>query len=133
MIMREADFQAALLRALNAPNSGLRVWRQNAGRLVTNRGTLQGAPKGAGDLCGFVEPEGWHIEIECKGPRTAVKKHQVAWGRMLKRKGAIYVLVRSKAQLSLEENVRLAEGLVRAAIERKRADFDQARDQGDDW
>lgn len=123
--MRESDLQAHLVRALNAPNSGIRCWRQNAGRLVTTKGTLQGAPKGAADICGIVEGEGWHLEVEIKGPRTAVKKHQVAWGRMIERLGGIYVLVRANAKLSDEENVRLAEHHVREAIERRRADFDQ--------
>jgi len=120
--MREAELQAHLLRTLNAPGSGTRVWRQNAGHVETIDGYhMELAPEGAGDLVGLVEPEGWHIEVECKGARTRHRPKQVAWGKMLKRKGGLYVVVRVDKKRTKEENVAAAMAAVHKAIEQKRA------------
>ena len=121
--MRESDFQAHLLRRLNAPNSGIRVWRQNAGQAlaINGGGRMQLAPKGAGDLVGYVKPEGYHIEVEVKGPRTRVDDAQHRWADMLDRDGCVYVLVRSSTKLSDEENVAAAFSAVRNAVAARRA------------
>ena len=119
--MREADLQALLLRRLNAPHSGVRVWRQNAGQLVTTRGTMRGAPRGAADLCGLVEPEGFHLEVEVKGRRTKHTDAQKSWGKMLGRMGGIYVVARVQPQLSDEENVEHALDAVQLAVAVRRA------------
>lgn len=121
----ESTFQARLLVAVNAPERQTRLERQNVlvarpckcGRLVRIR---TGANEGAGDLAGFVAPEGWHLEVEVKGAETRVEPRQKQRAKALARAGAIYLLVRYDAALDLGANVERALGLIDAAIEARR-------------
>lgn len=81
----------------------IRCWRNNVGigmfkvrdapaRLV--RFGLPGEP----DLDGVISPEGRRLAIETK-VKDKVSSDQIAFGRMVKSKGGIYVIVRSVSQL----------------------------------
>lgn len=121
----ESTYQAHILRAVNAPERQTRLERQNVlvarpckcGRLVRIR---TGANEGAGDLSGFVAPEGFHIEVEIKGAATRVEPRQKQRAKALARAGAIYVLVRYDASLELGANVARALAAIDAAIDARR-------------
>jgi len=122
----ESEFQSHLLVALNAAGRDTRVWRQNAGKMQVRQRDgssrwIELAPKGSADLTGIVRPEGWRLEVECKGARTALTKMQVARGRFIEAFGGIAVKVRYDEGAILEENVERGLRLVDEAIERRRA------------
>jgi hypothetical protein len=130
-MITETTFQAALLRELNAPNSGIRVWRQNAGTLTVagSRGkrTIHLAPEGAADLVGIAEG-GLFLEVECKGPTARVTSEQSAHGAMIQERGGVWVCVRAGKHRSLEEAVAEAMRAIRGAIaERRRANAGRLR------
>lgn len=115
----ESTFQAALLRALNAPNSGIRVWRQNAGSLTVasprGKRTIHLAPEGAADLVGIADG-GVFLEVECKGPTARLTPAQAAHGAMIANRGGVWVCVRAGKHQSLDEAVAAAVRQVRDAI-----------------
>ena len=95
--MKEAPFQVALERALNAPERQTRVRRMNSGAMVARKGDrvqrFRGAAKGTGDLVGYVAPDGLHLEIEVKGQGGKLRPAQRARGAALALAGAVYVTV----------------------------------------
>jgi len=123
----EGPFQRALERALCAPAGQTRVQRINSGRalIATNGGgrrLFRGAKAGTGDLVGYVIPEGWHLEVECKAAGETPSPAQRRRRRALERAGAIYVLVEAlPLESQLEESVARAVALVEAAIAARRA------------
>ena len=111
----ESTYQAALDDALNALPD-VRVWRQNAGRVRTDKGHWYvGAPAGAADLSGIVTPEGWRLEVECKARTGKARASQDRWARFITRSGGIYVRAQDSGR-----GVAEAVGLVRAAIDARR-------------
>lgn len=92
MIEREADIMRELERALSAPGSPCRVWRQNAGLSRVDGRVVRGAPAGAADLSGIVVGHGWRLEVEVKTTRGRLRASQRAWGRAIERLGGVYVV-----------------------------------------
>lgn len=66
---------------------------------------IEGAPAGAADLSGIIYPEGWRIEVECKGEDTRVRRKQDAWCTFIEAWGGVYARVRYDETVSLETNV----------------------------
>ena len=99
--MAESDFQKHLMAALNAPGSPIRVHRQHAGSWWASateggrRYRMHGGPAGVADLVGFATVDGVarYLEVECKSSTGRQRKAQQAREKMLRSKGAIYVLV----------------------------------------
>ena len=124
MSFPESAFQAQLLRALNAPGSGMRVWRQQAGKLrvVDSRGQrwVHCAPAGAADLVGYVQHDGWLLEVEVKAPNGRQRPEQKRREAQLTAAGAIYVLVAAEHYLTPRENVEAAVQTVQDAIRTRR-------------
>lgn len=116
----EQEFQQHLRVAL-CKLPGVRVWRQPAGKVRTDRGTwVECAPVGAADLSGIVGPEGWRLEVEVKGARTPVTEEQRSWQRAQLALGAIALQVRYDATASLETNCARVVALVRGEIAARR-------------
>lgn len=117
-MIAESVFLAALLRALNAPTSIVRLDRINCGEIIYERNGLTnrfvGAREGTGDLVGWVIGKGTHIEIETKAKRGRARKAQKARQVAAARMGWIYVSVRAGDEL--EQSVELAIVAVHAAI-----------------
>lgn len=68
----------------------IKLWPQPPGKLPLRRGGwIEGAPVGAADLTGIVMPEGWRIEIECKGLRTPETTEQREWRQWIVSQGGI--------------------------------------------
>jgi len=115
--MTETDFQAHVMRALNAPGRTTRFHRQNAGMFKSwdGRRPIHGAPKGASDLTGIAAPWGVRVELELKvaAPHTDEQKR---WKRLIQRFGGIYVLARYDRAMSLEGNVAAVVAAVDVAI-----------------
>jgi hypothetical protein len=117
---REQVFQNKLLVALSRVE-GVRVWRQNSGKVVAARGgAVKGAPVGAADVTGIVGPEGWRLEIECKGLTTQVTKSQTRWIDTMRALGAIACVVRESDSIDVDTSVALAvEAITKAIAERR--------------
>jgi hypothetical protein len=123
----EAEFMRRLMLALGR-RADMRIWRQNVGSVPVRdeRGGIvrvfhAGVPKGAGDISGFVRPEGWRLEIEVKGPGGALRPEQERFARLVATGGCVYVLARYDTVRSLSENLALSVGAVDEAIARRRA------------
>lgn len=126
--MTETEYTPHIVAKLNKPNSGVRVWRQNAGTVTTRNGrgrvtgAIHGAPAGAADLVGFTTlfrspvPLATFIEAELKGHRTPWPTHQRDRKETVERYGGIYVLLRYNEDETLEENLARHEAEVHAAI-----------------
>lgn len=114
--MREGTFQRELLISLNAAGGPFRAWRQNAGkfRVVDRQGTrwVQGAPKGAGDIVGYVRGTGRLFELELKAADGRMRPEQVKRMDSLNRDGACSTMLRVDPRLSLDENVAVALDIV---------------------
>lgn len=83
-----------LERALCAPDSPVRVWRQNAGLSRVDGRVIRGAPAGAADLSGIVLPHGWRIEVEVKAVGGRQSLAQRRWQAMIERHGGVYIVCR---------------------------------------
>lgn len=119
--MREQVFQNLLLVELSKIE-GVRVWRQNSGRVVARRGgAVKGAPVGAADITGIVGPEGWRLELECKGAETRITARQLHWLDAMQTLGAIALSLRVRRDVDVADNVASAVAIVRAAIAARRA------------
>jgi hypothetical protein len=117
---REQVFQNKLLVALSKVE-GVRVWRQNSGTVVAARGgAVKGAPVGAADITGIVGPEGWRLEIECKGAATSITKSQTRWIDTMRDLGAIACVVRESDSTDVDTSVALAVGAITKAIAERR-------------
>lgn len=120
----EQAFSSALRLGFTAarPPLGCIVYRQQAGRVRTDKGTwMELAPAGAADLTGTVGPEGWTLQIEIKGAKTRETEEQRNWRRLHAEFGAIALVIRYDAALDLEENVRQGVLQLRVAIAERRA------------
>ena len=119
----EQPFQAKVLLALSKM-PGLKVWRQNVGTVQTAAGHYfhAGPPRGAADIGGIVGPEGWALQIECKGEDT--EKHeseetlraQERWATMIRALGGIYLKVH--AEEGVEKAIRRVESAIADKSER---------------
>lgn len=118
--MREQDFMAALMvRLCKVP--GVRVWRQPAGQITTNRLTaVTCAPVGAADVTGIVGPEGWTVQVECKMRGRKRTPEQVAWARMVAEHGAIYLLAVCDPRPGIDAEVERVANELEARIEERR-------------
>jgi hypothetical protein len=116
----EQDFQQNLRLALTRAKVPVRLWRQPAGRIRTDRDTfVECAPVGAADLTGGVTGglrKGTRVEIEVKGARTATTDAQLAWESFCRASGFVYLRIRYDADRSLDENLERAVAAVREAI-----------------
>ena len=120
----EQAFSQALRLGFTAarPRLDVVVYRQQAGRVRTDKGTwMELAPAGASDLCGAVGPEGWSLQIEVKGATTRETDDQRNWRARFGAIGAIALVIRYDAALSLEENVARGVLQLRVAIAERRA------------
>ncbi|MBL8684404.1 MAG: hypothetical protein JNK05_34845 [Myxococcales bacterium] len=118
--MREQVFQNRLLVALSKIE-GVRVWRQNAGKVVARRGAVKGAPKGAADITGIIAPEGWRIEIEVKASVTGITRQQIKWLETMRERGAVVLVARYREELSAEENIAaVCESLTESIVTRRK-------------
>lgn len=118
--MTEQDFQQNLRLALTRAKVPVRLWRQPAGRIRTDRDTfVECAPVGAADLTGGVTGgprKGTRVEIEVKGARTATTDAQLAWESFCRASGFVYLRLRYDASLAPDENIDRAVAAVREAI-----------------
>jgi hypothetical protein len=97
--MSETVIVAQVLLALSAElGDRVRVWRQNTGALPDARGRLVrfGMP-GAADLTGLFLGSGRRLEIECKTPTGRQSGKQIAYGKMIRAHGGVYLVARSAA------------------------------------
>lgn len=117
----EQEFQQRLRLALRAAVPSVRLWRQPAGRIRTDRGTwVECAPVGAADLSGIISGPGWRLEVEVKGAKTRTEPEQTRWLEAMRAHGAVALLVRYDASVTLEENVARACGEIAEAIQARR-------------
>lgn len=125
LTLSEGVFLRAILLALGQ-RPDLRVWRQNVGTLALEdasgrvRAFRAGPPKGAADLSGIVQPEGWRVELEVKSARGRRSPAQLQWERFIRTSGGVYLCATYDAGRSLEDNVRLAVQALDAAITARR-------------
>lgn len=95
MSNRETDIQNRILVALCAAFPGRSVWwRQNAGRVKTDRGVwVQLGPPGIADIMGSLCGRSVAVEVKTAtgAQRDAQRAFQAAWERA----GGVYVLARS--------------------------------------
>ncbi len=90
----EQPFKQALRKRLFA-QLGLTLWPQPPGKLpLRSGGWVEAAPVGAADLTGIVNPEGWRIELECKGLRTVETAEQRRWREWILAQGGIALRAR---------------------------------------
>jgi hypothetical protein len=122
----ENEFMRRLMLALGR-RKDMRLWRQNVGTVLIrdDRGRVlrafhTGVPKGAADLSGYVQPEGWRLEIEIKGPDGEVSPEQAVFARNVTRGGCVYVLVTYDERQSMKENLIDAVREIEAAIRKRR-------------
>lgn len=121
-VSEQAFSNALRLGISRAFGRSLILHRQPAGRVRTDRGTwVECAPIGAADLAGTIGPEGWSLQLEVKGAATRETEEQRNWHRIHNELGAIALVVRYDAALSLEENVDRGVLQLRVAIAERRA------------
>lgn len=118
----EQHFCNAFRVAVTQARLGVLLYRQQAGRVRTDKGTwMELAPVGAADLTGTVGPEGWTLQIEVKGATTRETDEQRAWRARHQQLGAIALVIRYDAARDLDANVAHAVLALRAAITLRRA------------
>lgn len=129
----ELEFMRSLMVAL-CTIPGVRVHRQNSGSVAfTDRSVKRvfraGPPAGAADLSGIIAPEGWRLEVECKGLRTPTTDAQRRWARYIAASGGVHVVVHVRRGDTLDTAVeRAAEDVEHAISVRRSADADNARE-----
>jgi hypothetical protein len=106
---------------------GVRVWRQNCGRIPVrdHRGKIlrvfdAGPPVGAADVSGIVRPEGFRLEVELKMPGGRRSAEQTRWAEFIAAAGGVYVLARFDQARSLADNLADATRAVADAIAARR-------------
>ena len=92
--MTETEWQRLVLLALNAPGTGIYVYRVQAGKVRTRGGFLQLAPEGVADLVGF-RADGKHLEVECKTAAGKLREAQERHRELVQRMGGVYVVARA--------------------------------------
>lgn len=120
MSISESVFQAALERALNAPERNTRVQRINSGDVVIDdarhgKRRIRGAKKGTGDLVGFVRGPGIYLEIEAKAHNGTLNTAQKARRDGIRAGGGIHLTVWAE-KFDLERSVREALEFIDASI-----------------
>lgn len=114
--MREAELVRRLLVALSLL-PGVRVWRQNAGKVRTVQGHwYQGLPDGAADI-GGIGPGGIMLQIECKTSSGTMRQAQLAWRQMIDRHGGVYYVAKPARDETPEVAVDRIVRQIRIAIE----------------
>jgi hypothetical protein len=103
-----------LIGALERINPGEIPVRNRCGEVER---IFHGATKGTGDLVGWTST-GIHIEVETKSSRGRQRPEQLTRARNLERYGAIYVLARYDANLTMADNLKRAQELIETAIKR---------------
>ena len=93
--MKESIIQKLILAEFGAL-PWLRIWRNNSGALKDQRGQLiTYGLKGSADILGLLSPEGRFLAIEVKNERGKQNESQIAFEKMIKSMGGIYILARS--------------------------------------
>lgn len=120
-MVTEQEFSQHLRLAITRAHLGCLVYRQQAGRVRTDRGTwMELAPVGASDLTGIVSPEGWGLQLEIKGARTRETPEQAHWRTRCHALGAVALVIRYDAAADLAANVSRGVDELRMAIEARR-------------
>ena len=119
--MIEADLYPFIERIANAPHSGMRLWRANAGRWRVLRpgGRLdwvKGMPNGTADFVGIANG-GLYLELEIKGPRTKVTSAQKSRQRLIRKMGGVYCIFRMSKDWTLEESAKMSLEMLKEQIE----------------
>lgn len=90
---RESAVQREIVQ--NAARLGLKLWRQQAGKIFTGLYAIILAPAGSADLTGIL-PNGQRIEVECKKRYSGVQSDdQKAWQKYIEENNGIYILAHS--------------------------------------
>lgn len=119
--MIEQEFSNALRLALTEARIGVTLYRQQSGKVRTDKGTwMELAPTGASDLVGCVAPEGWMLQVEIKGPRTRTTAEQAHWRARWAALGAIALEIRHDPRVSPAASVAAGVESIRAAIHDRR-------------
>lgn len=99
---KEADIQAAILRALKVHPVVAMHWRQNTGAMAIGEGKarrfVRFGPKGMPDICGFLT-DGRALYIECKTRTGRVSPEQQEFHDRAKKHGAVAIIARSVADV----------------------------------
>lgn len=91
---------------------GVRVWRQNSGKVVFRDGARgvrsfqAGVPKGAGDLSGLYERNGKRIEIETKSATGRITDEQKRWGEFIRGYNGLYMLATQSSARNVRDDAR---------------------------
>jgi hypothetical protein len=84
---------------LQARRMGIRLFRQQAGKIFAGIHPIQLAPEGAADLTGIL-PNGIRLEVECKRRFGGVQSQaQKEWQKFIEENNGIYLLVHSGKEL----------------------------------
>lgn len=104
--MKENEIQARIIAAIGS-RPDVRLWRANTGAAQMANGQFVrfGIP-GQADLSG-ITADGRRLEIEVKSATGRLRPDQVAFGKMIRRFGGIYIVARS-----VEEAVRQVEAAI---------------------
>lgn len=70
----------------------IKLWRQNTGVARIKGSFVRFGKVGCGDISGVIAPDGRRIEVECKLRKGVHREAQMAFGEMIRKHGAIYVL-----------------------------------------
>jgi len=90
---RESTVQREIIKT--ARKLGIRLWRQQAGKIFTGRYVIILAPEGAADLTGLF-PNGRRLEVESKRRYGGVQSNtQKEWQRFIEENNGIYILAHS--------------------------------------
>lgn len=99
----ESVIQAEILLALGS-RPDVRLWRASvltARSLRTGKTYTAGLP-GQADLTGFIQPEGWRLEVEVKTATGKQRPEQAAFERVITSGGGCYLLARSVADATAQ-------------------------------
>ena len=123
----EQAFMDRVMVAIGARDD-VRCWRQNCGVIAVRdeRGDIMrvfraGPPKGASDISGIVRPEGWRLEIECKGGRGKRTPAQLQWAEFIRASGGVYLLATYDDDAGMPGSVALAVEALDDAIHERRS------------
>lgn len=96
----EAVLQQEIRLALGSRDDVM-MFRINVGKfrpLDGGQRVIQSAPTGTPDLLGVIVP-GRAFAIEVKAPRGRQREEQIAWQRAWEKRGGIYILAKSLADV----------------------------------
>lgn len=118
--IREAEFQRALLEAINAPHRQTRVQRVNSGVFRRGGRVIRGALSGTGDLVGMVAPDGLYLEVEVKTQAGKLSRAQELHAAHVRTMGGLAVVARPIKGETLAEAVERSVAELDAAIADRR-------------